>query len=589
MTVSLLHSVPADGSFSAAGAAAWDAQHVLTQATDRLLGRTTAGVGATEEITVGAGLTLSGGTLINAGATSPIGGSNTQVQFNDGGVFAGNANFTFDKATNQVAIAAGTAAAPTLIPTGDTNTGMWFPAADTIAASTGGSERMRIDSSGNVGIGTSSPIYKLEVIGAVKFSQSQSAGSLAQVFANSSSANNTTKTISLLFEGADTIGTGKTSGSIVSYPDQADYIGAGLAFSTRSADAVAERMRITSSGNVGIGTSSPTTLLSVNGIASFGAGTAALPSIAAFGDLDTGMWFPAANTLAWSTGGSERMRIRSDGNIGIGTTGDAGTSVNIFRNLTGATTMYVLSFSCQVQSDVTSSVSGVFTNIGTANASFTTSINHFFTFQGTFGASSTVSQQTGYVSGPTLIGATTNYAFRAANTAAVGAGKTAYGYYSAINTATGGGTTWAFYGEGTAPSYFAGQVQLGAGSVGTPSLAAFGDTNTGMWFPAADTLAWSTGGSERMRITSAGNLGLGTSTFGTSAATTFAIATGTAPTTGPADTIQIYSTDLSAGNTMLSLYTEGTVVNANTTAATTHRIAIRVNGTVYYLLANTTA
>jgi hypothetical protein len=92
-----------------------------------------------------------------------------------------------------------------------------------------------------------------------------------------------------------------------------------------------------------------------------------------------------------------------------------------------------------------------------------------------------------------------------------------------------------------------------------------------------------------MRITSVGNLGIGTSTFGTSAATVLAIATGTAPATGPADTIQIYSTDLSAGNTMLSLYTEGTVVNANATAAATHRIAIRVNGTVYYLLANTSA
>jgi hypothetical protein len=110
---------------------------------------------------------------------------------------------------------------------------------------------------------------------------------------------------------------------------------------------------------------------------------------------------------------------------------------------------------------------------------------------------------------------------------------------------------------------------------------------TGFWFPAADEIAASTSGTERLRITSAGNLGLGTSTFGTSAATAFAIATGTAPTTGPADTIQIYSTDLSAGNTMLSLYTEGTVVNTNIVAATTHRIAIRVNGTVYYLLANT--
>lgn len=94
---------------------------------------------------------------------------------------------------------------------------------------------------------------------------------------------------------------------------------------------------------------------------------------------------------------------------------------------------------------------------------------------------------------------------------------------------------------------------------------------------------------ERMRITNLGNVCIGTGAAGTSAEEVLAIGTGVAPTTGPADTIQIYSTDLSAGNTMLSIYTEGTSVNANTTAAATHRIAVRINGTVYYLLANTAA
>ena len=58
----------------------------------------------------------------------------------------------------------GSAAAPSITNTGDTNTGIFFPAADTIAFSEGGVESMRIDASGNVGIGTSSPANKLTVV-----------------------------------------------------------------------------------------------------------------------------------------------------------------------------------------------------------------------------------------------------------------------------------------------------------------------------------------------------------------------------------------------------------------------------------------
>ena len=55
--------------------------------------------------------------------------------------------------TGVVTHSAGTALLPSVTTTGDTNTGIWFPAADTVGLSTGGVERVRVDSAGNVGLG----------------------------------------------------------------------------------------------------------------------------------------------------------------------------------------------------------------------------------------------------------------------------------------------------------------------------------------------------------------------------------------------------------------------------------------------------
>jgi hypothetical protein len=103
------------------------------------------------------------GTPASGTVTNLTGTASININGTVGATTATTGAFTTLSATGVTTLQAGTAALPALTTSGDTNTGIFFPAADTIAFSEGGAEAMRIDSSGNVGIGTTAPIGKLDV------------------------------------------------------------------------------------------------------------------------------------------------------------------------------------------------------------------------------------------------------------------------------------------------------------------------------------------------------------------------------------------------------------------------------------------
>jgi hypothetical protein len=170
------------------------------------------------------------------------------------------------------------------------------------------------------------------------------------------------------------------------------------------------------------------------------------------------------NTMNAGTS-AERMRIRSNGNIGIGYVGSDVITFATVKNITGATSSYSIYSGGEIQSGVTSLASMFTTAPTVAAAAFTlTNLRHYYATQGTIGAGATVTNQYGFFSETSLIGATNNFGFFAAAIPAanVTTGKTAFGYRSDLPTASGGGTSWNFYAAGTAANHFAGNVAIGA-------------------------------------------------------------------------------------------------------------------------------
>jgi hypothetical protein len=233
---------------------------------------------------------------------------------------------------------------------------------------TSGAEKMRLDTSGNLGIGTSSPSQKLDVNGTVKIGDTlilkedgtndliKSTGNVLYVKApevnfQDNSGNNlffttnsrdfivqnnvgigtsspsaalhvlSSTTLTAKFQGATNAYIDFTDGSVESRIQNSGglYIGTETNHSTNLKTNGSVRLSVGGTGNIGIGTSSPAHKLTLAG------GNFVLDNAYGvyFGDGNTGMsGRGSADTeshVAWRTNGSERARIDSSGRVGIGT------------------------------------------------------------------------------------------------------------------------------------------------------------------------------------------------------------------------------------------------------------------------------
>tara|TARA_R110000823_G_scaffold103794_1_gene221382 strand:- start:254 stop:2332 length:2079 start_codon:yes stop_codon:yes gene_type:complete len=189
--------------------------------------------------------------------------------------------------------------------------------AGTTDSSTPSLDVMSLLYNGNVGIGTTSPSYRLSV--------------------DDNSVTNIPKTL-LQFDASSIADNGgynidfRTSSNDLANRYVARIRGiressgalSQLSFWTESGSALEQRMTIRASGNVGIGTTNPNAKLNVAGDVRAensrflaGRGTAAAPAYRFHDDGDTGMFNIASNILAFATSGSERMRVTSTGDVVI--------------------------------------------------------------------------------------------------------------------------------------------------------------------------------------------------------------------------------------------------------------------------------
>jgi hypothetical protein len=453
--------------------------------------------------------------LALAQAGVPADGSVTSVKLGSNLTLTGNTTFS-----GNIFASAGSASSPSISITGDTNTGMFFPAADTIAFSEGGVESMRIDSSGNVGIGTATVDTKLHVVGGAII---EGTDRITLRRAITPSVSGTTlsainfaaiSTGSTYVNGVLILGSSEGAWSSTSAPSNLSFR------TTPSASTTAvERMRIAAGGNVGIGTSNPVLgLLDINGADS----TLAVrtpdttsPTLALFVNagsngvgtisVDNGgiMTFDTGSTGA---GQAERMRIDASGNVGIGGT-TVNASLSIMKQMTALS-----GTGNQYGVHIYPTATGQCWIDGLTNSSSNSSLGLRTYNNGTY--TEVINNSAGNT---TTFQTAGTERMRIDSSGNVGIG-------TASPTTVTGGRSLTLYGNGTFATLsvqaFEGANNdrnatlelLSSGNGSSYSQILYGDTDTSPLTPSPLVFAGYHSGTrtERMRITPEGNVGIGT-------------------------------------------------------------------------------
>ena len=186
------------------------------------------------------------------------------------------------------ALALGSQGSPSLKFTGDTNTGIYSPGADQVAISTGGTGRLFIDASGRVGIGTTSPQNKFNVVSSgVGYEVDQTSLANTNLLLSYDRAASTYRSVANYYGGTYIWNDGGTERLRITSTGTLMHLGAGNSATPAvqfNGSAPVNSLVIDSTGKVGLGTSAPSSVLEAKGLS---AGSAVGTFISNETDSDT--------------------------------------------------------------------------------------------------------------------------------------------------------------------------------------------------------------------------------------------------------------------------------------------------------------